>query len=114
MATKTMQVTLVYAPAPREVFEQSLNLAEGSTAAQALAAASAMACYPKLELDTLAWSVWGRAVDPDQVLQAGDRLALCRALKVDPKIARRERFAQQGSRATGLFAKKKRGVEAGY
>jgi len=53
-------------------------------------------------------------VPPHQVLEEGDRLALCRPLKVDPKMARRERFAKQGSRATGLFAKKKRGVEAGY
>jgi putative ubiquitin-RnfH superfamily antitoxin RatB of RatAB toxin-antitoxin module len=29
-----------------------------------------------------------------------------RPLQVDPKVARRERFRQQGTRAAGLFARK--------
>jgi len=35
-------------------------------------------------------------------------------LLVDPKEARRLRFTQQGSRATGLFAKRRKGAKAGY
>ena len=41
-------------------------------------------------------------------------IELCRALRVDPKVARRERFKQQGARRTGLFAKKRPGAAAGY
>jgi putative ubiquitin-RnfH superfamily antitoxin RatB of RatAB toxin-antitoxin module len=37
-----------------------------------------------------------------------------RPLTVDPKVARRERFAKQGARATGLFVKKRAGAKAGY
>ena len=37
-----------------------------------------------------------------------------RELKVDPKVARRERFVKQGARTTGLFAKKRLGAKAGY
>jgi putative ubiquitin-RnfH superfamily antitoxin RatB of RatAB toxin-antitoxin module len=43
-----------------------------------------------------------------------DRLEILRALLVDPKEARRLRFNQQGSRAAGLFAKRRQGAKAGY
>ncbi len=45
-----------------------------------------------------------RRVPPTQPLQAGDQLSLCRPLRVDPKTARRQRFAAQGTRRAGLFA----------
>lgn len=48
------------------------------------------------------------------VLQHQDRVEVYRALKVDPKVARRERFAKQGARTTGLFASKRPGAKAGY
>jgi sulfur carrier protein len=47
-------------------------------------------------------------------LQDGDRLEIYRPLKVDPKVARRERFARQGAKTTGLFAKRRPGAKAGY
>jgi putative ubiquitin-RnfH superfamily antitoxin RatB of RatAB toxin-antitoxin module len=39
-------------------------------------------------------------------LRAGDRIEGYRTLRVDPKVARRERFARQGARSAGLFARK--------
>ena len=50
----------------------------------------------------------------EQALREGDRIELCRALVVDPKVARRERFAKQGARGTGLFARRRPGAAAGY
>ena len=52
------------------------------------------------------WSIWGRRVALDQVLRPGDRLEWTRPLRVDPKVARRERFVNQGPGRAGLFAKK--------
>ena len=51
---------------------------------------------------------------PEQVLREGDRLELLRPLRVDPKVARRERFVGQGARSTGLFAKRRPNSKAGY
>lgn len=103
----TIAVTLVWSSAPREVREHRLQLPPGSSVAQALAAVSALlpGSQPTGEGDV---GIWGRAVPPDQVLQDGDRLELYRPLRVDPKVARRERFQQQGSRRAGLFARKPR------
>ena len=58
--------------------------------------------------------VWGRTQALDYRLQDGDRAELYQPLKVDPKVARRERFAQQGARGAGLFAKRRPNSKAGY
>jgi hypothetical protein len=44
----------------------------------------------------------------------GDRLEICRGLRVDPKVARRERFVAQGARGSGLFASRRPGAKSGY
>lgn len=105
-----IQVTLVCAAAPREVFEQGLTLPAGATVDDALAA-SAM---PNVDRRALTPGIWGRAVDGQHVLKDGDRIEWCRPLTVDPKVARRERFRQQGARGTGLFARRREGGKQGY
>lgn len=95
---------------PREVELIESEVPAGSTLAQALAL-----LRPQLpeetamtlgDLDQAHWSIWGRRVNLEQTLCPDDRLEWTRPLRVDPKVARRERFAQQGARSAGLFAKK--------
>jgi putative ubiquitin-RnfH superfamily antitoxin RatB of RatAB toxin-antitoxin module len=49
-----------------------------------------------------------------QTLHDNDRVEIYRALGIDPKAARRERFTRQGARTAGLFSKKRTGAKAGY
>lgn len=108
-------ITLVYSPRPREVRETALTVEEGCTVAQALQSSGLLAGLSALELLELSCGVWGRKVPPDHVVQAQDRIELYRPLTVDPKVARRERFARQGAKkAAGLFAKRRAGAKAGY
>jgi len=58
--------------------------------------------------------VWGRKVGLSHVLRDNDRVEIYRQLTVDPKVARRERFAKQGARTTGLFKTKRKDSAAGY
>ncbi len=109
-----IEVTIVCAPAAREVFEQTLVLTDGATLRRAVDASHLADQFPDLDSATLTPGVWGRAVDWDRVLQHLDRVELCRPLAVDPKVARRERFQRQGARATGLFARQRAGAKAGY
>jgi len=51
-------------------------------------------------------SIWGRHAEDTSVLKDGDRVELTRPLRVDPKVARRERFQRQGVRTAGLFARR--------
>jgi putative ubiquitin-RnfH superfamily antitoxin RatB of RatAB toxin-antitoxin module len=48
------------------------------------------------------------------VLRDQDRVEIYRGLRVDPKVARRERFNRQGAKRAGLFAKTRAGAKAGY
>ena len=59
-------------------------------------------------------AVWGKPVEPSHLLKDGDRLEVLRSLRVDPKVARRERFQKQGAKTAGLFAKRRAGAKPGY
>lgn len=110
----TIQVSVVYSPAARQVHEQSLNLMEGATVREALHASGVLTAFPEIDLAHVVVGVWGRRVQPGQVLLDRDRIEIYRRLQVDPKVARRERFRKQGARSTGLFAHQRAGGKAGY
>lgn len=96
-----LRVTLAHCTAPGQVVEVAMSIAEGTTVqGMLLAAGINMEDKPGQQI-----GIWGKACVPAQVVQEGDRLEIYRPLLVDPKMARRERFAQQGSRSAGLFAR---------
>jgi hypothetical protein len=109
MPDGTLRVSVVFSPAPRDVREWALDLPAGSTVADAIAASPLRTEFPGMSADAMAVGVWGRKATPAQALRDLDRIELYRPLKVDPKVARRERFQRQGARAAGLFARKRRG-----
>ena len=108
-----LRITLVQAPAPRTVTESALDLADGATVMDALRACRLVDAAGALPLG-LHVGVWGRKAALDQSLQDGDRVELVRDLRVDPKVARRERFAGQGARSAGLFSRRRPGAKSGY
>jgi putative ubiquitin-RnfH superfamily antitoxin RatB of RatAB toxin-antitoxin module len=111
-----MHVVIVYSPGPRVVHEVPLQLEEGSTVAQALQACGLQTVLVSDASQPAGLGVWGKRVTPAHVLRDQDRLEIYRPLTVDPKVARRERFARQGAKkkAAGLFAKRRSGAKAGY
>ncbi|MBT2324236.1 RnfH family protein [Variovorax paradoxus] len=109
-----LQVTVAYSPAPRQVFEQVFDVAEGATVRDAVRASNLPLRFPQLDWQAMEPGIWGRAVPWDRPLENLDRIELCRPLLVDPKVARRERFKKQGARGTGLFANRRKGGKAGY
>jgi putative ubiquitin-RnfH superfamily antitoxin RatB of RatAB toxin-antitoxin module len=109
-----IRAVVLYSPAPREVHEWPVVLAPGSTVLQALQACGLQAAFPDLDLHSAIAGVWGRKARLEQVVREGDRVEIYRPLKVDPKLARRERFRKQGVRAAGLFARKENGTRRDY
>jgi len=109
-----MAVTVVYAPSPRQVHEVGLTLPAGSTVQAAIDASGLRARYPDMDLAPGSVGVWGRKTPLEHVLREHDRVEIWRPLRVDPKLARRERFGKQGARAAGLFAKRRPGGKPGY
>lgn len=110
----SIQVCLVYSPGPREVVEFQLELADDCTVLQALRISELMGHFPETDISKATVGIWGRKASPGQALRDQDRIEIYRPLMVDPKVARRERFAKQGANKTGLFAKKRVGAKAGY
>ncbi len=110
----TLQITLVFSPRPRVVQAVALTVDAGCTAGQALDIAYANHLAGKITIAGV--GLWGKRIMPDHVLQEGDRLEIYRALTVDPKVARRERFAKQGvkKKTPGLFATRRAGAKPGY
>jgi putative ubiquitin-RnfH superfamily antitoxin RatB of RatAB toxin-antitoxin module len=102
-----VRVTVLYSPGAREVREWELALAPGATVLQALQASGLPMLLADTELANAAVGVWGRKARLDQVLVDRDRIEVYRPLRVDPKLARRERFQKQGTRTAGLFTRKR-------
>lgn len=100
-------VTLWRSPAPGDVQESVVHLPPTATVLDAL---NAVGWLPYDDL----CGVWGRVCSLDQALSPGDRVELYRPLKIDPKLARRERFQRQGARGAGLFAVRRPNSKAGY
>jgi len=107
-----MKIELAYASGPRTVLTLALAVPEACTVDQALAASGWLSSFP--ELATLPAGIWNLKAARDAVLREGDRVEFYRALRVDPKVARRERFVGQGSRGTGLFSRRRPGAKPGY
>jgi uncharacterized protein len=109
-----LNVTVMFSPRARAVREWRLVLDGGSTVHQALQASGLGAEFPELDVRTAPIGIWGRKARLPQLLREGDRIEIYRPLQVDPKVARRERFRKQGTRGTGLFARKRDGAKPGY
>jgi putative ubiquitin-RnfH superfamily antitoxin RatB of RatAB toxin-antitoxin module len=109
-----LTITVTYSPAARQVVQVEVQLPAGSTVQDAVTASGLCARYPALDLGRAGVGVWGHPAKPEQPLRDHDRVELYRPLMVDPKVARRERFGRQGTRAAGLFAQRRPGAKPGY
>lgn len=108
-----MTVVLVFSPASRVVHETTISLPANARVNDALAAAVQDARFAQLPSDA-SYGIWNRKVSLTAPLSNEDRLEIYRPLRVDPKVARRERFKKQGAKSAGLFAQRRPGAKAGY
>ena len=106
-AAATLCVAVAISLRSGEATEWSLQLPAGATLTDALQASAALGHLPSATISEAGCGIWGKRVLPQQPLRDGDRVELYRPLTVDPKVARRERFARQGARTAGLFARER-------
>jgi putative ubiquitin-RnfH superfamily antitoxin RatB of RatAB toxin-antitoxin module len=109
-----VKVLVLYSPSPRSVLETALDLPPDATLGDALQQSGWLDLYPELRTNSLSTGIWGRRADLNAKLREGDRVEIYRPLRVDPKVARRERFVGQGAKSAGLFARRRPGSKAGY
>ena len=98
MSKPLITVTVVYSPEPRQIVEKTLQIAKGSTVLEALQLAELV--NEAIKTDHTVGNK-SKKTSPSHVLHDLDRIEIYRPLKVDPKVARRERFQKRGARTTG-------------
>jgi hypothetical protein len=89
-----IRVEVAYSPAPGQVELVALDLPDGARLQDALAA-SGLPARHGLAPDGLRVGIWGRVQPLDALLRERDRVEIYRALRVDPKEARRLRYRQR-------------------
>ncbi len=90
-AAEALRVEVVYCPGPGKVDRVELLLAPGSTLADALRASGLVERHG-LDAGTLRAGIWCKPREASTLLRERDRIEIYRALTVDPKEARRQRF----------------------
>lgn len=86
---KHIQVEVVFGLAKKQELT-AVTLLRGATVADAIAESAISQSFPGENLDVLKVGIWGRVVSRDHVLSDGDRIEIYRALKLDPREARRQ------------------------
>jgi putative ubiquitin-RnfH superfamily antitoxin RatB of RatAB toxin-antitoxin module len=90
-----LSVEVVYA-LPDRAWSAQVELPEGATVADALAAANLAARVPGLQVDPARLAIFGRTAGLETGLHHRDRVEILRPLQVDPKQARRQRARNAG------------------
>ena len=115
-----MKVSLVYSPAPRQTREWTFEVPSGSDVKHAVLECGVLGIsgefseFAGLAPEVLKLGIWGKPCSISHKLAENDRIEIYRLLRVDPKVARRERFGNQGAKRAGLFSNKRAGAKAGY
>ena len=92
-AEGALYVEVVFAlPEQQELV--GLEIAEGTTVAQAIEQSGIAGKFPQQDLSRCAVGVWGQVVERDRRLQDGDRVEIYRPLQMNPQDARRELAAK--------------------
>lgn len=87
MAEESIRIEVVYAePGRRWLIE--LDVSPGTTAGEAIRSSGILEARPGL--DTSSIGIFGEHVEPDRLLEDGDRVEIYRPLVADPKDVRRE------------------------
>jgi uncharacterized protein len=110
------RVWVVASLASRQIEQEMLTVVPGACVQDALSCSALFARWRAgvCAEEPLTLGLWGRKATMQTGLNDGDRIELYRVLKVDPKVARRERFRKQGTRSAGLFSRQRPGGKAGY
>lgn len=90
MADRMIHVEVVCAEGGHATLRR-LQVAEGTTAIQAVQASGISTMVPRCVVDPARLGIFSRKVAPDHPLRDGDRVEIYRPLLLDPMEARRRR-----------------------
>lgn len=76
----------------------TLQVAQGTTALQAIWQSGILEKHQEISLATITLGIFGTKVSADRLLQAMDRVEIYRPLRANPKEARRQRIAAKNGK----------------
>ena len=95
-----ISVEVAYALPERQVII-SLSVKQGATLEQAILSSGIMDQFPEIDLGRNKVGIFGKPGKLADILRAGDRVEIYRALTVDPKEARRRRAERKAAKTKG-------------
>lgn len=99
-----MQIEILFT-APDQVWRQMLELPEGSTAADALAACDFARLFPEYANPAPPIGIYGERCAPGRALMPDDRVEIYRPLVFDPLESRRRRVRHKAQRQSGQLSR---------
>ena len=84
-----IKVEVVFALRDRQEL-RVVAVAPGATVAEVISTSGLDTMFADYQTGQLALGIWGRRVERDHRVKAGDRIELYRPLELDPKEARRQ------------------------
>ncbi len=96
LESELIDIEVVYGSPDKQMLLQ-VNVPLGTTAEQAIDSSGILDHFPELDWTKTGIGIFGKVCKPEQILNAGDRVEIYRALKLDPMQQRRQRA--QKSRA---------------
>lgn len=88
-----IQVEVAYA-LPTEQLILKVDVNPGTTIRQAIERSGILRRFPDIDLERNRVGRWSHVAELDDIVHAGDRIEIYRALIADPKEVRRQRAAQ--------------------
>lgn len=88
--TQQIAVEIVYALPDMQIMKR-LDVAEGTTADNAIAQSGILEMFPEIDLTKNRYGIFGKLIKCGTILHHRDRVEIYRPLVIDPKDARRKR-----------------------
>jgi len=86
-----IQVGVAYATSIHQVWHY-VDMPLGATAIEAIKASGILNQFPEINLETQKIGIFGNIIEPDYLVQAGDRVEIYRPITVDPEKLERKKY----------------------
>ena len=97
-AATAIHAAVACSPRPGVAVEVEVDLPDGATVLDAIRASGLLERFAEIDVSSQSVGIWGRIRSLDDAVAAGDRVEIYRALRVDPKEARRLRAKRAAAR----------------
>lgn len=86
-----IQVGVAYATSIQQVWHY-VDMPEGATAIEAIKASGILNQFPEINLDAQKIGIFGNIIEPNYLIEEGDRVEIYRPITIDPEKLERRKY----------------------